>query len=173
VMTVGTGKGLPKIPGITVCGKTGTAENYHNGIKQKDHSVFVLFAPRENPKIVIAVVVQNGGFGAAAAGPIANILLEQYLTDSLRAETKKEVERVTAINLIPKYFEPEQYTADSLRAFNYFKQTKDSSVIRKFLHRARPDTTPSKDKSKYPATNTQPAIKTKTAMLPRKPVVTT
>jgi penicillin-binding protein 2 len=173
VMTVGTGKGLPKIPGITVCGKTGTAENYHNGVKQKDHSVFVLFAPRENPKIVIAVVVQNGGFGAAAAGPIANILLEQYLTDSLRAETKKEVERVTAINLIPKYFEPEQYTADSLRAFNYFKLTNDSSVIRKFLRRNRPDSpVPNKKSSKDPVTNSQPAIKTKTVMIPRKPAVT-
>ncbi len=170
VMTIGTGKGLPKIPGINVCGKTGTAENYHNGVKQKDHSVFVLFAPREDPKIVIAVVVQNGGFGAAAAGPIANILLEQYLTDSLRADTKKEVERVSAINLIPKYFEPEQYTADSLRAFNYFKQTQDTSAIRKFLHRNRPDTSGTrKNKTQAPATNTNAAIKTKTVMIPRKP----
>jgi len=172
-MDISYGKGLPKIPGITVCGKTGTAENYHNGIKQKDHSVFVLFAPREDPKIVIAVVVQNGGFGAAAAGPIANILLEQYLTDSLRAITKKEVERVTAINLMPKYFEAEQYTADSLRAFNYFRLTNDSSVIRKFLRRSKPDTTPQRDKSKDPVTNVYPAIKTKTVMIPRKPAVTT
>jgi len=134
--------------------------------------VFVLFAPREDPKIVIAVVVQNGGFGAAAAGPIANILLEQYLTDSLRAITKKEVERVTAINLMPKYFEAEQYTADSLRAFNYFRLTNDSSVIRKFLRRARPDTTPQRDKSNDPVTNAYPAIKTKTVMIPGKPALT-
>jgi len=169
VMTVGTGKGLPKIPGINVCGKTGTAENYHKGVKQKDHSVFVLFAPREDPKIVIAVVVQNGGFGAAAAGPIANLLLEKYLTDSLRADSRKEAERVTAINLIPKYFATEQYTADSLRAFNYFNLTHDTSVIKKFLRRARPDTTtPAKPKYKGPVVTNNPAIKPRTVMKIRK-----
>ncbi len=166
VMTVGTGKGLPKIPGINVCGKTGTAENYHKGVKQKDHSVFVLFAPREDPKIVIAVVIQNGGFGAAAAGPIANLLLEKYLTDSLRETSRKEVERVTAINLIPKYFAAEQYTADSIRAFNYFKLTNDTSVIKKFMHRPRPEApaAPAKDSNKGPLTINNPAMKPKTAM---------
>ncbi|MEP7277527.1 MAG: penicillin-binding protein 2 [Bacteroidota bacterium] len=174
VMQVGTGRLLPKIPGINVCGKTGTAENYHNGVKQKDHSIFVLFAPREDPKIVIAVVVQNGGFGAAAAGPIANLLLEQYLTDSLRAESRKEVERVTAINLMPKYFATEQYTADSIRAFNYFKLTKDTSVIKGFLRRTKPNSsTPPKDTGKEPFTNTHPAIKTKTVMKARKPAAIT
>ena len=171
VMKVGTGKGLPKIPGINVCGKTGTAENFHNGVKQKDHSVFVLFAPREDPKIVIAVIVQNGGFGAAAAGPIANILLEQYLTDSLRAVTRKEVERVTAINLIPGYFAGEQYTADSIRAFNYFRLTKDTSVIRKFLRKPRPDVPATPVKDKGPVVMQQnPAKKPKTVMISRKPV---
>jgi len=174
VMTVGTGRLLPKIPGINVCGKTGTAENFHKLVKQKDHSVFVLFAPREDPKIVIAVVVQNGGFGAAAAGPIANLLLEKYLTDSLRADSKKEVERVTAINLIPKYFASEQYTADSLRAFNYFKITKDTSAIKKFLRRAKPDTMPAQapakdNNNKGPLTVNSPALKPKTAMKGRKP----
>ena len=173
VMTVGTGRLLPKIPGINVCGKTGTAENFHKGVKQKDHSVFVLLAPREDPKIVIAVIVQNGGFGAAAAGPIANLLLEKYLTDSLRADSRKEVERVTAINLIPKYFATEQYTADSIRAFNYFKLTNDTSVIKKFLRRARPDTTtPAKPKYKGPVVINNPAIKQRTVMKMRKPIVT-
>ena len=173
VMKVGTGARLPKIPGINVCGKTGTAENYHHGVKQKDHSVFVCFAPRENPTIVIAVIVQNGGFGAAAAGPIANLLLEQYLTDSLRAESKKEVERVTAINLMPKYFITEQYTADSLRAFNYFKQTKDTSAIRKFLRGARPDTSAPVKKNTDPVTAVDPAIKPKTVKIARKlPAIT-
>ena len=110
----------------------------------------MLFAPREDPKIVIAVVVQNGGFGAAAAGPIANLLLEKYLTDSLREISRKEAERVTAINLMPKYFATEQYTADSIRAFNYFKLTKDTSVIKKFLRRPRPETTPAPPKDKGP-----------------------
>ncbi|MFT3936833.1 MAG: penicillin-binding protein 2 [Chitinophagaceae bacterium] len=168
VMTVGTGRLLPKIPGINVCGKTGTAENYHKGVKQKDHSVFVLFAPREDPKVVIAVVVQNGGFGAAAAGPIANILLEQYLTDSLRETTRKEVERVTAINLMPKYFISEQYTADSIRAFNYYKQTKDSSAIKKYMHKMRleaPPAAPIKGSDKTPVITNDPADKTKTTKI--------
>lgn len=174
VMTIGTGRLLPKIPGINVCGKTGTAENFHKGVKQKDHSVFVLFAPREDPKIVIAVVVQNGGFGAAAAGPIANLLLEKYLTDSLRESSRKEVERVTAINLMPKYFVAEQYTADSLRAFNYFKITKDTSAIKRFLRGApRPDTPLPPADGKTPVIINNPAIKTKTVNTPRKPATTT
>ncbi len=173
VMQVGTGKGLPKIPGINVCGKTGTAENYHHGIKQKDHSIFVCFAPRENPKIVIAVVVQNGGFGAAAAGPIANLLLEKYLTDSLRADSRKEADRVAAINLIPKYFAAEQYTADSLRVFNYFKLTNDTSVIKKFLRRERPDTPAPVRDGRKPVTVADPALKPRTVMKIRKPSATT
>jgi len=67
---------IAKIPGIEICGKTGTAQNPHG----KDHSVFFAFAPKVNPKIAIAVVVENAGFGATWAAPIASILMEQYLT---------------------------------------------------------------------------------------------
>jgi len=67
---------IARIPGITICGKTGTAQNPHG----KDHSVFFAFAPRENPKIAIAVIVENAGFGATWAAPIASLLIEQYLT---------------------------------------------------------------------------------------------
>ena len=67
---------IAKIPGIDICGKTGTAQNPHG----KDHSVFFAFAPKVNPKIAIAVVVENAGFGATWAAPIASIMLEQYLT---------------------------------------------------------------------------------------------
>jgi len=65
-----------RIPGITMCGKTGTAQNPHG----KNHSVFFAFAPRDNPKIAIAVVVENSGQGAWWAAPIASLLVEQYLT---------------------------------------------------------------------------------------------
>lgn len=68
-----------KIKGISMCGKTGTAQNPHG----KDHSVFVAFAPRENPKIAIAVVVENSGFGGTWAAPIASLIIEKYLTDSI------------------------------------------------------------------------------------------
>jgi hypothetical protein len=102
---VGTAKYIPKIPGIDICAKTGTAENYRvlNGVrtKLKDHSIFACFAPRENPKIAIAVIVENGGFGSTWAGPIAFLMIEKYLTDSLRADRLKEVERIAGTNLMP------------------------------------------------------------------------
>ncbi|MBP3774717.1 MAG: penicillin-binding protein 2 [Bacteroidaceae bacterium] len=73
----GTCKGA-NLPGIEVCGKTGTAEN-----RGKDHSVFMGFAPMNNPRIAISVYVENGGFGAHMAVPMAALMLEQYLTGEL------------------------------------------------------------------------------------------
>lgn len=67
-----------KIPGIVMCGKTGTAQ-----VHGEDNSVFVAFAPRENPKIAIAVVVENSGEGAKWAAPIASFIVEKYLKDSI------------------------------------------------------------------------------------------
>lgn len=63
------------IDSISVCGKTGTAQNPHG----KDHSVFIAFAPRENPKIAIAVFIENSGFGGTWAAPIASLMMEKYL----------------------------------------------------------------------------------------------
>ncbi len=63
------------IPGIEICGKTGTAQNPHG----KDHSLFIAFAPRDHPKIAIAVIVENGGYGATWAAPISNLMIEHYL----------------------------------------------------------------------------------------------
>ena len=74
VFEFGTGR-RTKIPDVSMCGKTGTVQNNHG----KDHSLFVGFAPRENPKIAIAVVVENAGFGATWAAPISSLLMEQYL----------------------------------------------------------------------------------------------
>jgi penicillin-binding protein 2 len=68
-----------RIPGIIMCGKTGTAQTGHG----EDNSVFVAFAPRDNPKIAIAVVVENGGQGATWAAPIASFIVEKYLRDSI------------------------------------------------------------------------------------------
>jgi penicillin-binding protein 2 len=67
-----------KIPGIVMCGKTGTAQ-----VHGEDNSVFVAFAPRDNPKIAIAVIVENSGEGAKWAAPIASFIVEKYLTDSI------------------------------------------------------------------------------------------
>ena len=72
-----------RIPGIDICGKTGTAENFVriNGVKTQltDHSIFVAFAPMENPKIAIAVFVENGYWGSRFAGRMASLMIEKYL----------------------------------------------------------------------------------------------
>ena len=85
-----------KIPGIIMCGKTGTAQNPHG----KNHSIFVAFAPRENPKIAIAVVVENAGQGAWYAAPIASYIIEKYLTDTIR-RPMDEFNRIKDANLMP------------------------------------------------------------------------
>ncbi len=67
------------VAGLDICGKTGTAENPHG----RDHSTFLSFAPRENPQIAISVYIENGGFGATIARPIASLIEEFYLTDTI------------------------------------------------------------------------------------------
>lgn len=77
-----------KIEGIDMCGKTGTVQNNHG----KDHAFFVGFAPRNNPKIAIAVVVENAGFGATYAAPIFSLMVEQYLKGKIdRTEMEERV----------------------------------------------------------------------------------
>ena len=70
----GTARGS-KVTGIEICGKTGTSENPHG----QDHSIFIAFAPKDNPKIAIAVFVENGYWGSRWAGPIASLMIEKYL----------------------------------------------------------------------------------------------
>lgn len=84
-----------KIPGIVMCGKTGTAQ-----VHGEDNSVFVAFAPRDNPKIAIAVVVENAGQGAHWAAPIASYIVEKYLTDTIR-RPMDEYNRIKNANLMP------------------------------------------------------------------------
>lgn len=150
VVEIGTAR-VAKIPNINVCAKTGTAENYRiidgKRVKLKDNSMFVCFAPRENPKIAIAVVVENAGFGATWGGNIAQLMMEKYLTDSLRPERAKEAERIANSNLMPSWLVREQYKADSVRAQFYFKLTKDSSYIKKFIRRTPPPQPVKKDSS--------------------------
>ncbi|MBR4149056.1 MAG: penicillin-binding protein 2 [Rikenellaceae bacterium] len=67
------------VAGLDICGKTGTAQNPHG----RDHSTFLSFAPKDDPKIAISVYVENGGFGATIALPIASLLIEKYLTDTI------------------------------------------------------------------------------------------
>ncbi|MGZ5247338.1 MAG: penicillin-binding protein 2 [Flavitalea sp.] len=125
------------IPGINICAKTGTAEKYRiidkRRIKLKDNSMFVCFAPRENPRIAIAVVVENSGYGSTWAAPIASLMMEKYLNDTLRPERIKEVERIAAANILPSYFKRLQYIEDSTRAQYWFKVTKDSIHLKRFF----------------------------------------
>lgn len=95
VVTNGTGR-IAQLDTLTICGKTGTAENPHG----KDHSIFIAFAPMYQPKIAIAVYVENAGFGATWAAPIASLMIEKYL----RREVKRpEMEkRILDANLLPK-----------------------------------------------------------------------
>jgi penicillin-binding protein 2 len=157
VVTRGTARSAA-IPGINVCAKTGTAENYRiidgKRVKLKDNSVFVCFAPMEDPKIAIAVVVENAGFGGTWAGPISSLMMEKFLNDTLRPERVKEVERIANSNLMPSWLTREQYKADSSRAYFYFNLTKDSSYIKKYIYRPIV-ITPKKDSVK----TTAPAVK--------------
>jgi penicillin-binding protein 2 len=136
VVTMGTAR-IALIPGINVCAKTGTAENYTildgNRIKLPNNSMFVCFAPKENPRIAIAVAVQNAGFGATWGGPIARILMEKYLNDTLQTKSVADVERIANTNLMPSYLKRLQFRTDSVRAREWFKITKDSNYIRRYI----------------------------------------
>lgn len=68
-----------KIPNVVVCGKTGTVQNSRG----KDHAFYIGYAPRENPKIAIAIVIENAGFGSTWAAPVASLMIEQYLLKSI------------------------------------------------------------------------------------------
>lgn len=79
-----------------MCGKTGTAENPHGS----DHSVFMAFAPKDNPKIAISVYIENGVWGARYAAPIASLVIEKYLNDTISGNRGWVEERMMEANLL-------------------------------------------------------------------------
>ena len=85
VVTSGTAQSA-YVPGLAICGKTGTAEN--NQRSQEDHSIFFGFAPRDNPKIAIAVYIENAGWGGSFAAPVASLMIEKYLNGSISPARK-------------------------------------------------------------------------------------
>lgn len=129
VVTNGTAR-VAEIPGINVCGKTGTAENYGiiNGKREKlkDHSWFVCFAPRENPKIAVAVIVENAGFGATWAGPIARMMMEKYLNDTLSAKSVADSARIAQQEIMLSVVKRKRVRLDSLRRS---KETTEKQVM--------------------------------------------
>ncbi len=110
VAVFGTAKAV-KIDGVNICAKTGTAQNPHG----KDHSLFVAFAPMENPKIAICVVVENAGFGATWAAPIASLVMEKYLKDTLTTQSQANVERISGADLIPPAIKHWYFKQDSIK----------------------------------------------------------
>lgn len=82
------------VPGLEICGKTGTAQNPHG----KDNAVFICFAPKDNPRIAIAAYIENAGFGGSWAAPIASLMVEKYLTGEV---TRPDLEqRMKETNLL-------------------------------------------------------------------------
>lgn len=89
---------IAAVEGLDICGKTGTAQNPHGD----DHSVFICFAPMDNPKIAVAAYIENGGFGASYAAPIASLLTEKYLNKEISANRKELEKRMKNSNLLHK-----------------------------------------------------------------------
>ena len=107
VYNEGTAKYI-QIPGIEICGKTGTAENFTKidgkRVQLTDHSIFIAFAPKDNPKIAIAVIVENGYWGSRWAGRIAGLMIEKYLKGKI---TRKDMEAyVLNGSLLEEYEKP-------------------------------------------------------------------
>jgi penicillin-binding protein 2 len=95
VVDGGTAK-IAKVEGIAICGKTGTVQNPHGAA----HSAFVAFAPKDDPKIAICVYVENGVWGARYAAPIASLIIEKYLNDSISPKRKPLEQAMLSADLI-------------------------------------------------------------------------
>ena len=141
VMESGTGRGA-KVPGVNVCGKTGTVENYAPGgvIKRPNHSFFAAFAPRENPQIAIMCVVENSGrFGGTYAAPIVSLMIEKYLKDSIVDKGRlAKADWLEKQNLIPAFVYADFRRQDSidhktdtnyLMSKGYLKRLQDTLAI--------------------------------------------
>jgi penicillin-binding protein 2 len=125
-----------KIADIVMCGKTGTVENYAkvNGVlkKQPDHSFFGGFAPRNNPRIAIAVICENSDQGARVAAPIASLMVEKYLKDSIRGKERQamEVEYTNRV-YIPPVMRMAIAKKDSLRKVKETQQLLEQKLRKK------------------------------------------
>jgi penicillin-binding protein 2 len=121
VITAGTAR-RAQIKGVRVCGKTGTAQNPHG----EDHSVFLAFAPRDNPQIAIAVYVENAGFGGTWAAPIASLMMEKYLKGKVERKPL-ETQILNKDFVTPKV----KINTDSLKKLQAQAQLKIAALDRK------------------------------------------
>jgi penicillin-binding protein 2 len=117
-----------KVDGMEICGKTGTADNFArvNGkqVMLKPHSVFVAFAPKKNPKIAIAVLVENGGYGSTVAGPITTLMLEKYINKKVLMKDREK--RVLETSLQGEYNRFSKKYLDSM----YRVKVRKDSILR-------------------------------------------
>lgn len=99
-VTGGTCWGINLEPEIEVCGKTGTTENPHGD----DHSLFIGFAPKDNPQVAMAVIVENGRFGATTAVPIGRLMMQKFFKDSIPDSDKWLEDRIVNTNILPRMY---------------------------------------------------------------------
>lgn len=130
---------IARIDSIQICGKTGTAQNSHG----RDHSIFMGFAPRYQPKIAIAVFVENAGFGATWAGPIASLMIEKYIRGHVSSRRRYLEERMMKTSLLPQQFmtrlksgNVDSKNEDELKksSSEETKQDKSESIIDNKIH---------------------------------------
>jgi penicillin-binding protein 2 len=149
---------LSRIPDVLLCGKTGTVQNPHG----KNHSVFIGFAPRDNPKIAIAVIVENAGYGSTYAAPIASYMIEKYLKGSVSGGRAAQVEWMKNQNLLPllvdktKKIKLTKADSLSLKKADSAKRIKDSLRIKSATIKQTVTTKPKELKTALtdkPATN--------------------
>lgn len=141
-----------RVEGIDICGKTGTAENFAKidgkRTQLKDHSIFVAFAPKDNPKIAIAIMIENGGFGASTAGPIASLMIEKYLR---RKITRTDLET----RVLNKSLASEYAKLGGMNAASAIESVpKDSVLQAKIVKTKTPATTAPKTEVKKTAVDT-------------------
>jgi penicillin-binding protein 2 len=150
VVSRGTGT-VAKIPGVQVCAKTGTVENYGYNIegkviKNKNHSMFVAFAPRENPRICVAVCIEQAGFGATWAGPIASLMIQKYLTDSIPPNRKALEKKMFTSNIIPNSI----YQADTFKRRRAKIRAEQIQFIKDSIAKIKPNAISFNTNSKTP-----------------------
>ncbi|MDE1193500.1 MAG: penicillin-binding protein 2 [Arachidicoccus sp.] len=129
VTEVGTAQNV-SIPGIKYAAKTGTAQVPH----LKNLAVFIAYAPADNPKIAIAVYVENAGYGATWAAPIGARMMEQYLNDTLTDDSQADVDRLSKVNLFPPQIYEWRRKKDSLKQVQLREKAKEIDSIAMAKH---------------------------------------
>ena len=156
-----------RIPDIVMCGKTGTVENYAKGVKQPDHSFFGAFAPRDNPRIAIAVICENSDQGARVAAPIASLIVEKYLRDSIKgSERQAMIEEFTNKVYLPPVMRLAIAKQDSLRRLKENQQ-----LIEQRLNKKETEDSTEENINEDPDAPSLPAKKEPLPAVPKKKTV--